>query len=458
MTNDPEAQASWRRSWPERTVTVLAAAAVAASLLVGCSTEQEEPDRLKPNVPTEQESDDPAEESAVFAPYVDTSLTPAFDLVESARADRGEGVQPRLHHLRTAAARPSGAAAGPARQPGGAADRRAARPGRRRADLLRRASGTELARPAARPTNWRPPTARSSTRYELTKADFDIEGAALPDTAANDPPRPGDRQLQQQRTGTGRLLHAARDARGAHPGRRGAAGERAEDGVKVSAVNIMAMDYGTVYDGDMGEYAIEAATATQQAAEVGAGHRRRRRGVEDRRGHADDRRQRRQGRDLQARRRDPAAEVRRGEGASPGSRCGPPRATSRAPEGRTPRRRRRVRAWRRRRTSSRRRSRTERRGADEAKPRGRDGRSRPRGRRASAARRLGPGALHLVRGLGRTRRRHRSAAVVTGLGAVLTVVGGGEGHHDLVLDVLHRVGEVVVEDDAEDQLTARRRP
>ncbi len=35
------------------------------------------------------------------------------------------------------------------------------------------------------------------------------------------------------------------------------------NGVKISTVNIMAMDYGPAYSGDMGTYATQAATATQ---------------------------------------------------------------------------------------------------------------------------------------------------------------------------------------------------
>jgi hypothetical protein len=35
------------------------------------------------------------------------------------------------------------------------------------------------------------------------------------------------------------------------------------NGAAVSAVNIMAMDYGSSFTGDMGQYAIDAATATQ---------------------------------------------------------------------------------------------------------------------------------------------------------------------------------------------------
>ncbi|NBM18087.1 sugar hydrolase, partial [Streptomyces sp. GC420] len=35
-----------------------------------------------------------------------------------------------------------------------------------------------------------------------------------------------------------------------------------KNGVDIGAVNIMAMDYGPAYSGDMGEYAVQAATAT----------------------------------------------------------------------------------------------------------------------------------------------------------------------------------------------------
>ena len=41
--------------------------------------------------------------------------------------------------------------------------------------------------------------------------------------------------------------------------------------MKVSAVNIMAMDYGPAYDGDMGQYAIQAATATQKQVKTALG-------------------------------------------------------------------------------------------------------------------------------------------------------------------------------------------
>ena len=46
--------------------------------------------------------------------------------------------------------------------------------------------------------------------FELTKADFDIEGAALPDTAANTRRAQAIARLQENAPGPGRLLHAAR--------------------------------------------------------------------------------------------------------------------------------------------------------------------------------------------------------------------------------------------------------
>ena len=65
-----------------------------------------------------------------------------------------------------------------------------------------------------------------------------------------------------------------------------------KNGVKISAVNIMAMDYGASYSGDMGTYAEQAATATQAQIKgvLGLSDERR---LEGRRRHPDDRRQRR---------------------------------------------------------------------------------------------------------------------------------------------------------------------
>jgi hypothetical protein len=101
-------------------------------------------------------------------------------------------------------------------------------------------------------------------RFKLTKVDFDIEGKALRNAAAGTRRAQAVAALQKKNPGldvsftlpvmpTGLTRDGAKlvaDAR--------------KNGVKVSAVNIMAMDYGTFFDGDMGQYAIDAATATQK--------------------------------------------------------------------------------------------------------------------------------------------------------------------------------------------------
>lgn len=99
--------------------------------------------------------------------------------------------------------------------------------------------------------------------YGVTKLDFDIEGAALPDTEANAMRNEALAILQDANPGlqvsytlpvltdglTAAGLALLQDAM-AH-------------GVEVSYVNIMAMDYGAYYDsGDMGDDAISATEAT----------------------------------------------------------------------------------------------------------------------------------------------------------------------------------------------------
>ena len=44
-----------------------------------------------------------------------------------------------------------------------------------------------------------------------------------------------------------------------------------KNGARVNRVNIMAMDYGTYYDGDMGKYAVQAATAAHKQIQPALG-------------------------------------------------------------------------------------------------------------------------------------------------------------------------------------------
>ncbi|MDX6312361.1 MAG: hypothetical protein QOF44_1825 [Streptomyces sp.] len=103
-------------------------------------------------------------------------------------------------------------------------------------------------------------------RYDLTRVDFDIEGTALTDTAANSRRAKAIRQLQKAATAKGHPLEVSFTLP-AMP-EEGLTGDAASfltnaerGGVDIGSVNIMAMDYGSTYTGDMGDYAVKAATA-----------------------------------------------------------------------------------------------------------------------------------------------------------------------------------------------------
>ena len=93
-----------------------------------------------------------------------------------------------------------------------------------------------------------------------TKADFDIEGAALTDTASVTRRNEALHLLQQERdldvTYTLPVMPDGLEASGT-----AVLDDAVAEDVDVSAVNIMAMNYSTSDDGDMGDYAEQAASA-----------------------------------------------------------------------------------------------------------------------------------------------------------------------------------------------------
>ncbi|KAF4407081.1 hypothetical protein GCU69_21605 [Streptomyces lycii] len=99
--------------------------------------------------------------------------------------------------------------------------------------------------------------------YDLTKVDFDIEGAALPDTEANTRRAQAIAQLQQEHSGLDVSFTLPVMPTGLTQPGVDLVADAKKNGVDISAVNIMAMDYGPAFTDDMGDYAIEAATATQ---------------------------------------------------------------------------------------------------------------------------------------------------------------------------------------------------
>lgn len=202
--------------------------------------------------------------AAKFAPYVDTSLTPAYDLLGTAARTgvkefnlafitSGGGCAPRWGGVTGLGDDEVAAQIGTLRAKGG--DVRVSFGGAAGSELgLKCASAAALAKAYGKVVD----------TYKLTKVDFDIEGAALPDTAANTRRAQAVAKLQKRHPGLNVTFTLPVMPEGlTQPGVDLLANAK-EHGVKISAVNVMAMDYGASYDGDMGTYAIRAATATQK--------------------------------------------------------------------------------------------------------------------------------------------------------------------------------------------------
>ncbi|MFC9583577.1 cellulose binding domain-containing protein [Streptomyces yangpuensis] len=200
---------------------------------------------------------------ARFAPYVDTSLYPAYDLLDTAAQTgvkefhlafitSGGGCAPLWGGVTDLASDRVASQIGALRAKGG--DVRVSFGG---------AAGHELALNCATVDELAAAYGKVVDHYKLTKVDFDIEGAALPDTAANARRAQAIAKLQKSHPGLDVAFTLPVMPEGlTQPGVALLADAR-KNGVRVDAVNIMAMDYGPAYSGDMGQYAIQAATATQ---------------------------------------------------------------------------------------------------------------------------------------------------------------------------------------------------
>ncbi|MFG3345534.1 cellulose binding domain-containing protein [Streptomyces sp. NPDC048018] len=201
--------------------------------------------------------------AARFAPYVDTSLYPAHDLL--ATADQTGVKEFNLAFIT------SGGSCAPLW--GGvtdlASDKVAAQIGALRAKggdvrvSFGGAAGHELALNCSTPTALAAAYGKVIDQYRLTKVDFDIEGAALPDTAANTRRSQAIAQLQKSHPGLNVSFTLPVMPEGLTQPGVDLVADAKRNGVRVDAVNIMAMDYGPAYSADMGQYAISAATATQ---------------------------------------------------------------------------------------------------------------------------------------------------------------------------------------------------
>ncbi|MFQ6144994.1 cellulose binding domain-containing protein [Streptomyces seoulensis] len=201
--------------------------------------------------------------TAGFAPYVDTSLYPAYDLLAAADATGvknynlafvtdGGGCTPKWGGVTDLAGDGVAAQIGALRAKGG--DVRVSFGG---------ASGSELATTCSSADALAAAYGKAVDQYKLTKVDFDVEGGALPNAAANTRRAQAIARLQQQHPGLDVSFTLPVMPEGLTQDGVSLLANAKSNGVKISTVNIMAMDYGASYNGDMGGYAEQAATATQ---------------------------------------------------------------------------------------------------------------------------------------------------------------------------------------------------
>nr|QIY67907.1 hypothetical protein HEP85_43405 [Streptomyces sp. RPA4-2] len=126
------------------------------------------------------------------------------------------------------------------------------------------ASGTEEAQACTTVTSLKAQYKKVIDTLNLTRVDFDIEGGAIADTAANDRRNKALAQLQQEYAAAGRKLDVQYTLPAMPNGLDGNGtkllSNAKSNGLNVNLVNIMTMDY---YDGtrDMGKAATDAATA-----------------------------------------------------------------------------------------------------------------------------------------------------------------------------------------------------
>ncbi|MFD3530581.1 cellulose binding domain-containing protein [Streptomyces sp. NPDC058664] len=201
--------------------------------------------------------------AAKYAPYVDTSLYPAYDLLATADAT---GVKEFNLAFIT-----SGGSCAPlwGGVTGLGDDKVAAQIGALRAKggdvrvSFGGAAGHELALNCSSATALAAAYGKVIDQYRLTKVDFDVEGAALPDTAANTRRSQAIAQLQKSHPGLDVSFTLPVMPEGLTQPGVDLLADAKRNGVRVDAVNIMAMDYGPAYSADMGTYATQAATATQ---------------------------------------------------------------------------------------------------------------------------------------------------------------------------------------------------
>ena len=221
-----------------------------------------------PTATTAGSAGSPSAGASGFAPYVDTSLFPPFNLVSTAQAtgvkqfnlafvvsSGSGGCTPEWGGVTAIGSDPVSSQIGALRAIGG--DVRISFGGE---------AGSELAVTCTSVSQLEAAYQEVISAYEVNKIDFDIEGAAVANTAANARRDQAIAALQAQDSGlqvsfTLPVLPSGLTSDGV-----AVLDGAVTAGVKIEAVNVMAMDYGDGAapnpSGQMGTFAIDAATAT----------------------------------------------------------------------------------------------------------------------------------------------------------------------------------------------------
>ena len=209
--------------------------------------------------------------TSAFSPYVDTSLYPAFDTAAASAAGGAKNYNLAFITAGSTCTPEWGgvSALDNTGVPGQIAALRAA--GGDVRVSFGGANGTELAESCTSASSLAAAYQKVIDTYGLTKVDFDIEGAATTDTAGITRRNQAIAQLQATAKAAGKTLEVSYTLpvlpSGLVQSGTDVLTNAKSNGVDVSAVNIMAMDYGDSAapspSGQMGTYAIDAATATQ---------------------------------------------------------------------------------------------------------------------------------------------------------------------------------------------------
>ncbi|WP_269857178.1 chitinase [Streptomyces sp. RPT161] len=198
-----------------------------------------------------------------FSPYADLSLYPQYDLANGASTEGtkyfnlafvtdGGSCDPKWGGVTDLSDQTTTANIAALRSAGG--DVRVSFGG---------ANGTELATSCSSATDLAAAYQKVIDQYSLTDIDFDVEGASVADTTSVDRRNQAIAILEQnnpvlQVSYTLPVLPNGLTSDGVN-----ILNSAKNNGATIAAVNVMAMDYGSSFPTDMGQNAIDAATATQ---------------------------------------------------------------------------------------------------------------------------------------------------------------------------------------------------